>query len=86
MKSGWTQSALAEASGVNRGVLCQIANNLGTATPKFIGPLCSVLEPDQAGELLAAYLSDEGARVATACEQANKLPRFVQVKIMRLKQ
>jgi DNA-binding XRE family transcriptional regulator len=60
----WTQSSLAEAAGVNRGVLNQLWKGKTSSSPLLIGRLVAVLPKKDAACLLTAYLEDVLAAVA----------------------
>lgn len=64
----WTQSALAEKAGVNRGVLNQLWQGKTSSSPLLIGRLIAVLPKTEARNLLTAYLEDVLSAVAS--EQA----------------
>lgn len=61
----WTQSSLATAAQVNRGVLNQLYKNQTGATPMLIGRLSAVLSKPDALRLITAYLDDILDEVAT---------------------
>ncbi len=60
----WTQSALAAAAQINRGVLNQLWQGKTSSSPMLIGRLCAVLARDDAKRLLAAYLDEVVTEVA----------------------
>jgi len=58
VREDWTQSSLAVAAGINRGVLNQLLQSKTGSTPRLIGRLCALLTKEQAAELLAAFFED----------------------------
>ena len=60
---GMTQAEMARKTGLNRGVLNQLIGNKTSSTPRLIGRICSVLQPEDANELVEAYLMDLAEQV-----------------------
>jgi len=66
----WTQSSLAAKASLNRGVLNQLWQGKTSSTPLLVGRLIAVLPKKDATNLLAAYLEDVLAIVATEAAEA----------------
>jgi transcriptional regulator with XRE-family HTH domain len=80
-----TQVELADAAGINRGLMSLVLNGKTGVTPRTAGRLCAVVERSSAARLLAAYLEDVSAEAlaeqrsvrsetSTAAESGKKIP------------
>ena len=52
------QRSLALYAGLDRGLLHRVLDGTRTATPEFVGRLCGTLPPENAAQLLKAFLED----------------------------
>ena len=60
------QRALAQYTGVDRGLLNRVLKGTRSPTPELVGRLCGTLPPNDAAQLLESFLGDVVGETASA--------------------
>jgi transcriptional regulator with XRE-family HTH domain len=83
IKEGRSQVELADAAGLNRGLVSQILNGHAGVTPRTVGRLCAVVNRSAAVGLMAAFLRDVVDEAWT--EQLSATPKALHPDITLLR-